>query len=507
MTRVGEPVAQPSRRRAAPQHGWWPNERGPRAVLGVALLVGAALRLWDLARHPLHNDELSTWWRADVPGLGQVLERVRGDVHPPGHVVITWLTERVLGDGEAALRMPSALAGVVAIYAIYQLGRLLFSEREGAAAALVLSVAAQGLLFSRFARAYSLMTCLAIVAAACAVAWLRAERRDRAGPRLAVGAGLCIAALPWLHYFGLLMAGFVGGAWILGALLLDRRRAWVPLLGCGLAAVAYLPWLAPLLEDLGAGGLSYVKRPPVGALHRLGTLTIPMYLPVLAAAMALALRGAQAPAETTAAAAAEVSAGSAEDRLATVFVLAWAIGLPAFVWAWSQRGSVWTSRNLFVFGPGELLLLARILVLLAGRHRATLTSLLVAGVVVAQQTQAGVSLGGGTVEDFRGAAAWTVQHVGDASDVAVIAVANNEDYFNYYFERTGSPLRVARLVKDPKKLEDTVAELLHDHREVEVLWGHRTVPKKTLRKLTSRFQRVAGVELEKAGVLSMRIRR
>ena len=56
---------------------------------------------------------------------------IRPDVHPPGYLTLLYLATNVLGDSEAMLRLPSALAGTLWIPAMFLLGRRLFGPEEG----------------------------------------------------------------------------------------------------------------------------------------------------------------------------------------------------------------------------------------------------------------------------------------------------------------------------------------------------------------------------------------
>jgi uncharacterized membrane protein len=100
----------------------------------------------------------------------------------------------LFGDGEVALRAPSALAGVVFCWAIWWLTRLRLGERAAVTAALLSAVSPLLVYYSREARAYSL---LSLVMLWVAHAWTRlvapddVAARDRYAP---AHAGLAAAA-------------------------------------------------------------------------------------------------------------------------------------------------------------------------------------------------------------------------------------------------------------------------------------------------------------------------
>ena len=64
--------------------------------------------------------------------LPQMLETLRRtDVHPPLHHIVLWVTVRVLGTSELAVRTPSLLAATALIPVLYAAGRELYDRRGG----------------------------------------------------------------------------------------------------------------------------------------------------------------------------------------------------------------------------------------------------------------------------------------------------------------------------------------------------------------------------------------
>lgn len=98
-------------------------------------MVGAALRFTHLGTESLWNDEVSSWHRSNVDSLAAVLRNASHDVHTPGSHLLVYVLLHNVGDSEAILRLPSAIGGVLALVAIYFLGRRLYSPREGLLAA------------------------------------------------------------------------------------------------------------------------------------------------------------------------------------------------------------------------------------------------------------------------------------------------------------------------------------------------------------------------------------
>ena len=144
-----------------------------------------------------------------------------GDRHPPLHHVVLWLTVKAFGDGELAVRMPSIIAGTLAIPALYLLGRELYDRRTGLVAAAFGAASPLLIWYSQEARMYAFVELFGLLAL-----WtqLRAIRNPSMGNWAAYI--LATAALLWSHYFGLLLIGVQQAIWV--GILIHRRRTGEP---------------------------------------------------------------------------------------------------------------------------------------------------------------------------------------------------------------------------------------------------------------------------------------
>ena len=144
-----------------------------------------------------------------------------GDRHPPLHHVVLWLTVKAFGDGEMAVRIPSIVAGTLAIPALYLLGRELYDRRTGLVAAAFGAASPLLIWYSQEARMYAFVELFGLLAL-----WtqLRAIRNPSMGNWAAYI--LATAALLWSHYFGLLLIGVQQAIWI--GVLIHRRRTGEP---------------------------------------------------------------------------------------------------------------------------------------------------------------------------------------------------------------------------------------------------------------------------------------
>ena len=126
-----------------------------RYPLALILLLGLGLRLWRIDA-ALWYDEAFSAWLARLP-LTSLVEAALGDVHPPLYYLIlagvTWP-----GHSEAALRLPSLLAGLGLIWLVYRLALALGQSRNTAlVAALLCAISPFQVYYSQEARPYALV--------------------------------------------------------------------------------------------------------------------------------------------------------------------------------------------------------------------------------------------------------------------------------------------------------------------------------------------------------------
>src|SRR5262245_47214346 len=96
-------------------------------LIGLILLLAAGLRFYKLDEQSFWNDEGNSARIAERP-INLIIEGAAGDIHPPGYYLILTEWRALVGHSEFALRMFSALAGVIAVAAIYAIGVTLFDR-------------------------------------------------------------------------------------------------------------------------------------------------------------------------------------------------------------------------------------------------------------------------------------------------------------------------------------------------------------------------------------------
>jgi mannosyltransferase len=224
---------------------WWP--------LAALTLLAAALRLSTLDLQSFWYDEAFTPVHVLHPSLAATLRSVvHTENSPPLWYVLEWADARVLGIGEVALRLPSALAGIATVPVAWGIGRELSGRRAAIVCAAIVAVNPLFVWYSQEARVYALFVLTAALAMLC---FLRALR-DPTSRRMAAFA--LTAALALLtHYFAVfLLAPMV--LW----LLWDRRTRRTALVATGVLALVGLA-LLPLISAQGGHGTQWIGRWPL----------------------------------------------------------------------------------------------------------------------------------------------------------------------------------------------------------------------------------------------------
>ncbi len=221
-----------------------------RAHLAGALLAGGALRLAELGRNGLWLDELFTARAVAHPSWAALLQELAGDVHPPGYFALLRLWSMVAGTGDAALRLPSALAGLVTVGATALAARKLAGNTAGSIAAWMAAVGPFAVTLDREARGNAAMAMLATLGVVALLS--TAPRRWWAYTAVAV-------LLPWVHVFGWFV--LLGHTAFVVAEVLTGARERAELRPFGLALVAAVAGFAPWLSTLAQQTTTFVSAP------------------------------------------------------------------------------------------------------------------------------------------------------------------------------------------------------------------------------------------------------
>jgi len=135
-----------------------------RGVLLFMILIFLAgwLRFYDLGEESLWMDEAvsENFVKSDVLHIVKTSGHFRNN--PPLYWVILHYWVRVFGNGEGALRAPSALFGIAAVLMMFRVGRELFDSRTAFLGMILCAVSQFQVYYSQDARPYSLLVFLSL---------------------------------------------------------------------------------------------------------------------------------------------------------------------------------------------------------------------------------------------------------------------------------------------------------------------------------------------------------
>ena len=384
-------------------------------------------------------------------GVWQYLRNgARNETNPPAYQILLIFVERYLGDSETVLRLPSAIAGILAIPVLFALGRRMYSTRVGLTAALLLAVSWAPIYYSQEARTYS-FTLLATLLTFLLWYPLFAAQKTRVGAprRWATAYGIAAVVLLYLHYYGMLivLGQALAALWLLRESSRDIRRVLVTYV---LVLLAYAPWLlVSVWQYTHDAGTLWIQRPHLIFFQRYlwfafnsnTAFAVVAALAMFAFAGLLIWRRRRE--------------GAKASFLREDVILLWWMGFPVLAaYLVSVIGRpLLVTHYLIVILPAVYLIVVRALVQLPARPWVkTMITLLAAFFILADLTLmptvilAGLKLGMGyytqpTKTQFREAVAHVVQNDSLGTPPLVIAFPWNAAYFDYYFARQDSRLR------------------------------------------------------------------
>jgi hypothetical protein len=260
------PIEQPLRVTAS---AW---EKRLRATYGFGVAV--SISLWLLAiRAPLWLDETGSWWQISA-GFRGIWPRRIDSLCFPAYSYLLWLSTRVLGTSEIAMRIPSVLAMLGAMYLFYLAARELFEWDLAFIATILFALDPIVIAESLDVRPYA-FGILATNAAILAVIRLRRVHSDW----LAAFFGFASACIIWFHYlFGVIVPALVVA--FLAVRAEEGRAKWRHLaIAAGVFVLAFLPVIPGLLY-LFHTGQSHVFEQPPSLWDLVGTLA-PGWVPLV----------------------------------------------------------------------------------------------------------------------------------------------------------------------------------------------------------------------------------
>lgn len=165
-------------------------------ALGIIIIIGAALRLYNLTAVSLWHDEAFSALLIRYP-FSEMMQRIALDVHPPFYYLILRLWDFVFGDTLFSLRLFSAFWGILVIPFAYLFVKAAFkNERLALISAALIAINPFQIQYATEARMYTLGTFLIVFSS-----WLLAKALGSKRYKWWLFYGIAASAAIYTHYY------------------------------------------------------------------------------------------------------------------------------------------------------------------------------------------------------------------------------------------------------------------------------------------------------------------
>lgn len=234
------------------------SNRKHEVFLLIILVTAAAMRFYHYNTVSLSNDELSALNRIRYDNVLDVIKHgsMMEDTHPAGVHVFIYFWVSIFGTSETAVRFPFIIAGILSVFLSYLIASKWFNKNTGLFTAANMAVIGYAILYSQFARPYSIGL---FVTLASVYFWNRVLFENG---KIISYAGFVIfsAMATYTHYFSQMFAVIVG---ITGLFFVTKKNIRYYLLS-GLAIfILYLPHLKIFFYQYENGfvNVSWIPKP------------------------------------------------------------------------------------------------------------------------------------------------------------------------------------------------------------------------------------------------------
>lgn len=259
----------------------WPETRSTDWLVLLVLFAGALfIRLYRLPEAYFHFDEFSALFRTGFTRFSELIQKgvMETDTHPAGVQVFLNYWVMLTGWNETLIKLPFVLAGLIAIWQGYRLGRDWVHPTAGLFIAAFLAFSQYTLTWTLLARPYATGLLFSIL---LALSWDKAFLHNKPPGLKQIALYIFWGTLcAYNHHFTLF---FLGLAVVTG--LFAVRRKYLPkyLLANVTIFILYIPHLPVFFAQLKKGGVeSWLHKPDLSFFsHYAGYIFHYSWLPAL----------------------------------------------------------------------------------------------------------------------------------------------------------------------------------------------------------------------------------
>lgn len=227
-------------------------------ILALILIVGLFLRVHKLGDESFWIDETATVYTTQQNTRDIIDDIYTTTIHapeyfesggtPPFYFLVANYWTKIVGLSEAKLRFLSVIFGIISIYFIFLIGKMIFDYRVGLVSAFILSINYLHINYSQEARTYSLVILLTLLTV---YFLLNALKQKKASYWIAYV--LSGTLLIYTHYFGVFVLIFEYLFLLIFWKEYRKSLKSIILSGIGIF-ILYAPWMPVLLRQIAESG-------------------------------------------------------------------------------------------------------------------------------------------------------------------------------------------------------------------------------------------------------------
>lgn len=229
----------------------------------LILSLAIFLRFYCLGSESIWLDESISIENANLSFLAMLEGVINNDGSPPLYFSLLWLWVRIFGSSEFAVRLLSALLGIISVFLMYRLGKLLLSEKEALLGVFIFTIGKPMIWMSQEARMYSLFIMLVLISSILFVKFCNIGGTDIPGrkftgsdTKLLIGLTVVNILIIYTHLYGL----FFVLSEAIYILFIERRKLKQFVLSCIIVGIFYIPWAIILKSQVTSGKGDWIRH-------------------------------------------------------------------------------------------------------------------------------------------------------------------------------------------------------------------------------------------------------